>query len=117
MMSLHRSSRHDRHKSGEPCCVSSHVSASTDHHFIETLLPVCYGGQIMAVAIVVLTLAASVMPVSAHHSVPGTFDVSQEFTIRGAVTKIEWTNPHGRFWVDARNADGTVDQVTVDLWR
>ena len=96
----------------------------------------------MAVAIFVLTLAASVMPVSAHHSVPGTFDVSQEITIRGAVTKIEWTNPHGRFWVDARNADGTVsnwelelpppnalkrrlgldfikpgDQVTVDLWR
>lgn len=96
----------------------------------------------MAVAIVVLTVAASVMPLVAHHSVPGTFDVSKEITIRGAVTKIEWTNPHGRFWVDARNEDGTVsnwelelpppnalkrnlgldfikleDQVTVDLWR
>jgi len=96
----------------------------------------------MAVAIFVLTFAASVMPLAAHHSVPATFDVSTEITIRGAVTKIEWTNPHGRFWVDARNEDGTVsnwelelpppnalkrrlgldfiklgDQVTVDLWR
>jgi hypothetical protein len=96
----------------------------------------------MAVAIFVLTFAASVMPLGAHHSVPATFDVSKEITIRGAVTKIEWTNPHGRFWVDARNDDGTVsswelelppptalkrrlgldfiklgDQVTVDLWR
>jgi hypothetical protein len=96
----------------------------------------------MTVAISVLTLSASVMPVSAHHSVPGTFDISQEITIRGVVTKIEWANPHGRFWVDARNDDGTVsnwelelpppnalkrrfgldliklgDQVTVDLWR
>jgi hypothetical protein len=96
----------------------------------------------MAIAIVVLTFAASVMPLGAHHSVPATFDVSKEITIRGAVTKIEWTNPHGRFWVDARNDDGTVsnwelelppptvlkrslgmgfiklgDQVTVDLWR
>jgi hypothetical protein len=96
----------------------------------------------MTVAISVLTLAASVMSVSAHHSVPGTFDISQEITIRGAVTKIEWANPHGRFWVDARNDNGTVsnwelelpppnalkrrfgldfiklgDQVTVDLWR
>jgi uncharacterized protein DUF6152 len=96
----------------------------------------------MAAAISVLTLAASVMPVSAHHSVPATFDVDKEITIRGAVTKIEWANPHGRFWVDARNDDGTVsnwelelpppnalkrrfgldfirlgDQVTVDLWR
>ena len=96
----------------------------------------------MAVAIFVLTFAASVMPVTAHHSVPGTFDVSKEITIRGAVTRIEWANPHARFWVDARNDDGTVsnwelelpppnalkrsfgldfikagDQVTVDLWR
>ena len=96
----------------------------------------------MAVAIFVLTFAASVMPVAAHHSVPGTFDISKEMTLRGAVTKIEWTNPHARFWVDAKNDDGTVsnwelelpppnalkrslgldfikpgDQVTVDLWR
>jgi hypothetical protein len=96
----------------------------------------------IAVAIVGFTLAASVLPVLAHHSVPATFDVDKEITIRGAVTKIEWANPHGRFWVDARNDDGTVsnwelelpppnalkrrlgldfiklgDQVTVDLWR
>jgi len=96
----------------------------------------------MAVAMFVLALADSVMPLAAHHSVPATFDVSKEITIRGAVTKIEWTNPHARLWVDARNDDGTVsnwelelapptvfkrglgfdfiklgDQVTVDLWR
>ena len=96
----------------------------------------------MAVAFFVFAFAASVIPLSAHHSVPATFDVSKEIRIRGAVTKIEWTNPHGRFWVDARNDDGTVsnwelelppptvlkrrvglgfvkigDQVTVGLWR
>ncbi len=96
----------------------------------------------IAIAIFGLAFAASVMPVVAHHSVSGTFDISKEITIRGAVTKIEWTNPHARFWVDARNDDGTVsnwelelpppnalkrslgldfikpgDQVTVDLWR
>ena len=96
----------------------------------------------MAVAIFVLTFAASLKPVAAHHSVPETFDISKEITIRGVVTKIEWTNPHTRFWVDARNDDGTVsnwelelpppnalkrslgvdfmkpgDQVTVVLWR
>lgn len=96
----------------------------------------------MAVAIFVLTLAASAMPMAAHHSVPGTFDTSKEITIRGAITKIEWANPHARFWVDAMNADGTVsnwelelpppnalkrsfgldfikpgDQVAVDLWQ
>ena len=51
----------------------------------------------MADAIFVLTFAASVMPVAAHHSVPGTFDISTEVTIRGEVTRIEWTNPHVGF--------------------
>ena len=69
----------------------------------------------MAVAISVLALAASVRPVSAHHSVPETFDISKEITIRGAVTKIEWTNPHGRFWVDGRNDDGTVSNWELEL--
>ena len=95
----------------------------------------------MTVAIFVLAFAASVTPVAAHHSVPATFDVSKEIKIRGIVAKIEWVNPHARFWVDVRSDDGTVsnwelelpppnalkrelgldfikpgDQVTVDLW-
>src|SRR6478736_6382436 len=69
----------------------------------------------MTAAIFVLTFAASVMPVAAHHSVPATFDVSKEITIRGAVTKIEWTNPHARFWVEAKNDDGTVSNWELEL--
>ena len=96
----------------------------------------------MALAVIVLALAASVRPVAAHHSVRETFDTSREITIRGVVTKIQWTNPHARFWVDVKNDDGTVsnwelelpppnslkrrialdfikvgDQVTVAIWR
>jgi hypothetical protein len=51
---------------------------------------------------------ASVMPALAHHSVPGQYDVDREIAIRGVVTRIEWMNPHARFWVDAKNDDGTV---------
>ena len=69
----------------------------------------------MGVAIFVLSLAASVTPVSAHHSALGTFDISEEITIRGAVTRIEWTNPHGRFSVEARNDDGTVSTWELEL--
>jgi hypothetical protein len=68
----------------------------------------------MALAIF-LTFAASLMPVAAHHSVPEIFDISTEITIRGVVTKIEWTNPHARFWVDARNDDGTVSNWELEL--
>jgi hypothetical protein len=69
----------------------------------------------IAGALFVLTFAASVMPVAAHHSVPQTFDVSKEITIRGMVTQIEWKNPHARFWVDARNDDGSVSSWELEL--
>lgn len=35
--------------------------------------------------------------------------------IRGIVTKIEWTNPHARVWVDANNEDGTVSGWEMEL--
>ena len=52
---------------------------------------------------------------AAHHSVPAEYDISKTITIRGSVTKIEWTNPHARFWVDAKNDDGvTADQIAQE---
>jgi hypothetical protein len=69
----------------------------------------------MAIAIFVLTFAISAIPVAAHHSVTATFDISKEITIQGAVAKIEWKNPHSRFWVDARNDDGTVSNWELEL--
>jgi hypothetical protein len=68
-----------------------------------------------AIVTFALGFAASVMPVTAHHSVQATFDTSKEITIRGVVTKIDWTNPHARFWVDARNDDGTVSNWQLEL--
>jgi hypothetical protein len=95
-------------------------------------------------AVAGLGLVASVVPLLAHHSVPAEYDISKTITIRGVVTRTEWMNPHARFWVDAKNDDGTVatwemelpapnalkkdergkldfvkqgDQVTVTLWR
>src|SRR6476660_6812328 len=58
---------------------------------------------------------ASVMPALAHHSVAAQYDVDREIAIRGVVTRIEWTNPHARFWVDAKNDDGTVSNWEMEL--
>ena len=69
----------------------------------------------LAVAVSGFGLAASVMPMWAHHSVPASYDVSNTITIQGVVTKIEWRNPHARFWVDARNVDGTVSNWELEL--
>jgi hypothetical protein len=68
----------------------------------------------LAIVICGLRLA-SATPTLAHHSVPSQYDVSTMITIQGVVSKTEWTNPHTRFWVDARNADGSVSSWEMEL--
>jgi hypothetical protein len=62
----------------------------------------------IAIAMFVFGFAVSVMPVTAHHSVPGTYDISKQITLQGVVTKIQWRNPHTRLWMDVKNEDGIV---------
>jgi len=68
-----------------------------------------------ALAVFGLGLAVSVSPVLAHHSVSAQYDVAREIAIRGVVTRIEWTNPHARLWLDARNDDGAVSGWEMEL--
>ena len=67
------------------------------------------------IAVSGLGLALSVMPGLAHHSITAQYDVDREIAIRGEVTRIEWTNPHARLWVDAKNDDGTVSRWEMEL--
>ena len=43
-----------------------------------------------------------------HHSFRTEFDDNQPVDITGIVTRVEWTNPHGRFYVDEVQEDGSV---------
>jgi uncharacterized protein DUF6152 len=45
----------------------------------------------------------------AHHSFAAEYDAKKPATIRGTVTKIEWTNPHVRFYMDVTDPAGTVN--------
>ena len=51
-------------------------------------------------------LFAGVTAAVAHHSVQAQFDLSKPVTVTGTVTKVEWTNPHARFYVDAKDKAG-----------
>jgi len=51
-----------------------------------------------------LLLAA--VPVFAHHSIVAEFDPNQPITFKGAVKKIEWTNPHIYTSVETTALDG-----------
>ena len=60
----------------------------------------------VAAAAAVVVVAAT--PVLAHHSFAAEFDASKCRDFAGTLTKVEWTNPHGFFYVDVKDTDGTV---------
>jgi hypothetical protein len=39
----------------------------------------------------------------AHHSFAAEFDRNMPVTVTGSVTKVEWANPHARFYLDAKD--------------
>jgi hypothetical protein len=60
-------------------------------------------------------LLMSALPVFAHHSFAAEYDASKPVELKGVVTKVEWTNPHARFYVDVKDANGTVTNWNLEL--
>lgn len=55
------------------------------------------------------------MPMLAHHSFAAEYDRSKSVTLKGAVTKVEWMNPHARFYVDVKDDKGAVTNWEFEL--
>ncbi len=55
-----------------------------------------------------LGLLLTGLPASAHHSFAAEYDSSQVLTLKGTITKVEWTNPHIYIYVDVKDANGNV---------
>ena len=59
--------------------------------------------------------AATAVGASAHHSFAAEYDSNKPFTVTGTVTRLEWTNPHARLYIDAKDENGTVQHWDFEL--
>jgi hypothetical protein len=55
---------------------------------------------------IILLLAA--IPMAAHHSFAAEYDAAATVTLKGVVTKVEWTNPHAYIYIDVKDENGKV---------
>src|SRR5882757_3603955 len=71
--------------------------------------------RIMRVLALVALLASACIPAFAHHSLAAAYDEKKPVTLKGAVTKFDWTNPHVYLFVDVADAGGNVTNWAVEF--
>ena len=64
--------------------------------------------KISLLCIMALGLGLAAMPALAHHSFAAEYDSGQLLTLKGTISKVEWTNPHIYIYLDVKDASGKV---------
>ena len=62
-------------------------------------------------AFVILTLVSAVMPLSAHHSWPISYD--RLVTVKGTVIEFRWANPHPMMTLEVQANDGRTEKWEI----
>ncbi len=71
------------------------------------------GSQYVSILLGGFLMAA--LPTFAHHSLGAEYALNRAVTLNGRVTKVEWTNPHARFYIEVMDRSGQVTSWELQL--
>ena len=69
------------------------------------------GQVVFAVSLSLLFGAVSLL---AHHSAAAAYDIGKKVTMKGTVTKLDWKNPHIFYYIDVKEASGTLTNWAIE---
>src|SRR5262245_33669847 len=55
---------------------------------------------------ILAVVGVTLLPIGAHHAFNAEYDFKKPIDIHGAVTKVEWMNPHVYIYVSVKEANG-----------
>jgi predicted small integral membrane protein len=67
---------------------------------------------ILVIGVIVLVSGTRL---AGHHAFSSEYDENKVVTLKGTVTKIEWMNPHAKFFIDVVNPDKSVTTWEFEL--
>jgi Family of unknown function (DUF6152) len=59
--------------------------------------------------------ALASIPALAHHSFAAEYSADEPITLKGSLTRVEWTNPHGWIYIDVKNDAGKVTNWAIEF--
>ena len=71
----------------------------------------------LRVAAISISLVGSPASILAHHSFAAQYDATRPVEMRGTVTKVEWTNPHARLYIDVKDDKGQTANWNFETFR
>ena len=67
------------------------------------------------IGIAIATFLAAAASLPAHHSFTAEYDANQSLAITGVVTRMDWTNPHSRLYLDVKDGKGVITKWSFEL--
>lgn len=66
------------------------------------------------VTLAVAAAMLSSLPVQAHHSFGGTYNVDKQITIKGKMVQVSLRSPHSFFYVEVEDVNGLVQRWAIE---